>query len=114
MMFGRKSFSLRVSEGTGINPYVISLWLVKSRRGVPEVIKRSEMRRLPSLDRAAGEFLALRDSIVGAGFPEWFGGHDLGPLDARRMELRRDGLSPAGSRRYLKRWRDSWGTPRPL
>lgn len=113
-MLWRKTFSLRVSEEPGINPYVISLWLVKTRRGVPEVIKRSVMRRLPDREQAAAEFLALRDSIVSTGFPEWAGGHDVGPLDARRMGLRRDGMSHVGARRYMKWWPSRWGEPPAL
>lgn len=101
-MFARKTFTLRVTETDGPRPFEVSLLLVKYGRRESTVIRETALRHARTEGEAVDEFVKLRDSVVGAGFPEWPGGHDLGPLDAATFDLRDDGLTERGARRALK------------
>ena len=110
-MFGRKTFALRVSEVDGGASYEVSLLLVTYRRGASALVKETPLRHARDLDEAVAKFVRLRDSVVDAGFPEWPGGHDLGPVDAAAYGLRDDGLTDRGARRALKHFDRAGETP---
>lgn len=110
-MLGRRTFALRVSESRGARPYAVSMLLVSYRRGVSKLVKETPLRHARDLDEAAAKFVKLRDSVVEAGFPEWPGGHDLGPVDAASFGLRDDGLTDRGARRALKHFDRTGAAP---
>jgi hypothetical protein len=83
----RRSFALKVDRernAQGKLAFDLTLLLVKSRRvhGFLEhrVVKSTPQTVTYSEESALRAFVDLRDRIVQAGFPEFVGGHILGPL----------------------------------
>ncbi len=111
MTFARRSFALRVDreQDTKGNPtFELSLVLVKSRR-VHEhlehrVVKTTPQTTAHSEEQALDYFIDLRNRIAGAGFPEFIGGHMLGPVAgyARSQGLPESGLTAAAEERHAR------------
>lgn len=119
MTMVRRSFLLKLDreqDEKGRPTFELSLLLVKSRRvhGYLEhrVVKVTPQTVAHSEDQALRSFLGLRNRIAEAGFPEFVGGHILGPLSdyARAHGIPESGMTPAGDERYEHEVRKR-GTP---
>lgn len=105
----RKSFVLRVDreqDDKGRPTFDLSLLLVKTRR-VHGFLEHRVVKDTPQLvthteEAALRSFLDLRDRIAEVGFPEFVGGHILGPLSAYAVEhgVPESGLTVGGEERH--------------
>lgn len=113
-MFARRSFALKVDReqnSKGEPTFELSLLLVKSRRvhGYVEhrVVKSTPQTTATSEEWALQAFLSLRDRISEAGFPEFVGGHMLGPITdtARMFGIPETGLTARAEERHEREMR---------
>lgn len=119
MTMVRRSFLLKVDreqDEKGRPTFDLSLLLVKSRRvhGYLEhrIVKVTPQTVTHSEDQALRNFLDLRNRIAEAGFPEFVGGHILGPLSdfAQAHGVPESGMTHVGDERYEREVRKR-GTP---
>lgn len=105
----RKSFVLSVDreqDEKGRPTFGLNLLLVKTRRvhGFLEhrVVKNTPQATTHSEADALRSFVELRDRIADVGFPEFVGGHILGPIAgyAADLGLPESGLTVSGEERH--------------